>query len=621
MPTKSAWDQPLFQHYFNDVRKTAPGVYHAVCRLCPAGAKVSWSNCQDAQRHVINTHLSPASNEKKIASPLRQMLGQTRIVHTKESVAAAVSKFVAEDGKPFMLTEHPAFIELIQSLTGFNPPNRKQVKQQLQRVYLTALQKMRSVVDTLSHYYLAVDGWSNKNRVRVYSVVLIPPSYIMARGCSPLREKRSNRKDDNIQPIYLSSFLPRGETASASWIADKLDSVISVLGRDKFAGVISDSASAMVNMRAYISETYDVPEVGCTAHRLNLLYASLFDAVPWISQLQERLSKAVGKVRASEKVYERYVELCNGAASSLAPPAATRWSYTSLWFRKLLTQRESLVRAAKEFDEVWIHMKVVDTPLTWARLETALQLLEPLDNMVLWCQRDGAKLSSVLRQWAGCKLLMREQLVRFDEEQRSAAEAVLCGPREHALLTPTVMMAAQLDIEELDYKHSADSAAAIFEELSSLETAYASDSIMRDAGYAELHTMATLLKLETGIFSATSTTVQMLRISGDNATFWETLCKLPDFEPSMRAQLVAARNLTSAPASAAAIERLFSKLSLLHDIRRLRMSFETWHMQLFCSANKLLTQAVLHAPWQETEPELLASIDEAMEEVFLLRHR
>jgi hypothetical protein len=128
-----------------------------------------------------------------------------------------------------------------------------------------------TILERASNITLASDGWSNIRRESVLNFVLCFPKPIM----------------------FYDAKYTGVESHTAEYIYQEFKSIIEAIGPSKFAGVITDNASAMRAAWGLLNNDY--PQLiclGCNAHIGNLLVKDILK-LDWVEELMIQVKEII----------------------------------------------------------------------------------------------------------------------------------------------------------------------------------------------------------------------------------------------------------------------------------------------------------------------------------------
>ena len=163
-----------------------------------------------------------------------------------------VGRFVFGTNSPFQLVEHKEFKALMEMVRpGIKLPGKRAVADRiLDSVYQTEWKKFADSVEE-KFCTMAVDGWSNIVNDPVVSVLL---------------QNHLVTTVDTTGNPHTGDYLKKLMTQAMEKVSEGTKAVV--------AGIVTDNASNMENMRAKIQDK-NIFTYGCQAHILNLVSKDL----------------------------------------------------------------------------------------------------------------------------------------------------------------------------------------------------------------------------------------------------------------------------------------------------------------------------------------------------------
>jgi hypothetical protein len=213
-----------------------------------------------------------------------------------------LARFFYSTGIPFTVVESPYWLEFIKTIQpAYISPNRRNLANNLLNAeYQVEQQDLNTMLKQASNITLASDGWSNIRRESVLNFVL----------CLP-------------KPVFYDAKYTGVESHTAEFIYQEFKSIIEVIGPSKFAGVITDNASAMRAAWGLLNRDY--PQLiclGCNAHIGNLLIKDILK-LDWVEGLMTQVKQIINFFRAHHQAEAILLDQLN--AITLVQPVDTRW--------------------------------------------------------------------------------------------------------------------------------------------------------------------------------------------------------------------------------------------------------------------------------------------------------
>jgi len=96
---------------------------------------------------------------------------------------------------------------------------------------------------------LQCDGWSNRRNESIINFIVSTP-----------------------KPFFYKSLASNEEKHTGEYVAQQMEKILIEVGQDKFYGIVTDNATAMVKARDILHEKYPhIAIYSCAPHTLNLL--------------------------------------------------------------------------------------------------------------------------------------------------------------------------------------------------------------------------------------------------------------------------------------------------------------------------------------------------------------
>lgn len=176
---------------------------------------------------------------------------------------------------------------------------------------------------------LGFDGWTSPLGQSLYAFVIITPE----------------RKEiiHSIKNLSANSH-------TAMFLADQLNEILTDVGAENFAAVVSDHASACAAAKRMISERYKyILPIRCIAHHVNLISTDICKttfAKDIISKCQKIVKYFKLSYQAGEKLRKRITKEIKGGG--LKTYVVTRWSTAWDCTKSILRLEQTLKNVRKE---------------------------------------------------------------------------------------------------------------------------------------------------------------------------------------------------------------------------------------------------------------------------------
>jgi hypothetical protein len=285
----------------------------------------------DAEVSVLQTKKRKAGHQQLITK-----YGESDIIeNAKQQICdRAVAKFFICCGVSFRLVEHPFFIDMVKSLClGYNPPSANVLSNdflyaELANVIVDQHLELKSTRNlTLGNikynFFLLIfvinlliiilklgfDGWTSPLGQSLYAFVIMTPERKEIIHC--------------IKNLSANSH-------TATFLADQLDEVITEVGAEKFAAVVSDHASACAAAKRIIAERHNhILPIRCIAHHVNLISTDICKTT-FAKEVISKCQKVVKYFKQSHQAGEELrVKLNEIKGGGLKTYVVTRW--TTAW--------------------------------------------------------------------------------------------------------------------------------------------------------------------------------------------------------------------------------------------------------------------------------------------------
>uniref|UniRef100_U9UVU1 DUF659 domain-containing protein n=1 Tax=Rhizophagus irregularis (strain DAOM 181602 / DAOM 197198 / MUCL 43194) TaxID=747089 RepID=U9UVU1_RHIID len=150
----------------------------------------------------------------------------------------------------FRLVEHPFFIDMVKSLClGYDPPRANTLSQDfLYEELANIVVDQHLELKRTTNLTLGFDSWTSPLGQSLYAFVIMTP--------------------DRKEIIHCIKNLS-ANSHTANFLADQLNEVITEVGAENFAAVVSDHASACAAAKKRIAERYKhILPIRCIAHHM-----------------------------------------------------------------------------------------------------------------------------------------------------------------------------------------------------------------------------------------------------------------------------------------------------------------------------------------------------------------
>ncbi|GBC25749.2 uncharacterized protein LOC113020255 [Rhizophagus irregularis DAOM 181602=DAOM 197198] len=302
-----------------------------------------------------------------------------------------LARFFYSTGIPFTVVENPYWLEFIKAIQpAYISPNRRNLANNLlDAEYQVERQDLNTILEQASNITLASDGRSNIRRESVLNFVL----------CLP-------------KPVFYGTKYTGVESHTAEFIYCEFKSIIEVIGPSKFAGVITDNASAMRAAWGLLNKDY--PQLiclGCNAHIGNLLIKDILK-LNWVEGLMTQVKQIINFFHAEAILLDQL------NAITLVQPVDTRRrtcldAIQSILKNKLglqmsVVQPEISSRIPQDLREL-----ILGNPL-WENLDALSSFLTPFVRLIHLFESDTSLLSGVYNEWQNLSNSVNMQKLDLD---------------------------------------------------------------------------------------------------------------------------------------------------------------------------------------------------------------
>lgn len=181
---------------------------------------------------------------------------------------------------------------------------------------------------------LGFDGWTSPMGQSLYAFVIITPE-----------------REEIIHCIKNLS----ADSHTSTFLADQLNEVITDVGAENFAAVVSDHAAACAAAKRMISERYKhVLPIRCIAHHVNLISTDICKtefAKDIISKCQKIVKYFKLSHQAGEALRERITKEIQGGG--LKTYVVTRWSTAWDCTKSILRIEQTLKNVRNEYNNIF----------------------------------------------------------------------------------------------------------------------------------------------------------------------------------------------------------------------------------------------------------------------------
>ncbi|GBG67389.1 hypothetical protein CBR_g526 [Chara braunii] len=305
--------------------------------------------------------------------PLRQTVIEEAdsVVTMNERTSRFLDQFLICTNQPFSLVEDVFFLEFLEAVRTAHPtwmPCRRdeQRTKRLDAEYARVGAEVRAMVVKWKKTgcMLQMDGWSDRRNKPHLNVMVSSP----------------------VGTVFWKSVCMEGKEKDSTAYFRVLDNVIKEIGADAVVGVVMDNARVCVKAGKMVETAYPtIFSVGCTAHALDLALEDMYKEMPWMAQV----------VTAGNK-------------TKLKRPLATRFATNFEMLQSLNESRKPLGRCV--CDKGWVDKMVrndqlvafhdvtaivLDTGDFWRNLQKALDVMQPVVELLRLVDGQGATISKV----------------------------------------------------------------------------------------------------------------------------------------------------------------------------------------------------------------------------------
>jgi hypothetical protein len=506
------------------------------------------------------------------------------------------------------LIEVPEFKEALKAFKTCDValPTRKQLAKFQQSL---ALKSTQQILENAAHNELpsslALDGWSNINQSKVTNVLLLTLQ----------------------RPYFLKSIENKYEATTSDWLYEKLSPIIQDLCNKKIriCGIVMDNASVNTKLYELLSSTYPhLIRLPCAAHVVQLCVHQILkiddlkDIIEFMEEILstfrsnsaflQRLKKLqADKINLNETSEQLIVDLsCTSPVEdtttlpsssrvlTLLRPVDTRWSSSLLAAERIMLLQDQLQYIINEHRQHCPRLfEMASSKYMWKKLGDLIQLLQPFQLATNVLQSDSSNLYSVYRCFSALMQSLDQVQGRFGDLQcRNIKNIIVRYWRKHVNLEATVMSAIfsfdQTHTNSFTAKELGDAKRWFIEFATSYLIAYGNTE-ERDALSGIITRQYVKFRGKAPPFDELNALIKKAVISSRHikgcnkihkpATEDEEGCLNFDpkeiwfyYQDELPELASCALAILSLPSSEAAVERSFSKQSIVHRKHRNRLS-------------------------------------------------
>lgn len=448
----------------------------------------------------------------------------------KASLDQQIANYLYATNTPFRAVEHDQFIKMIRMLRpGYIPPNRHQVGGDLLD------QSFNSVIEKYSEdlkgktVCMAMDGWSNIHNEPILALTLSVNGKVYIIDCI-----------DTADSKHTADYLMKIVECNAEKAKEKFGCTVK--------SFVTDNAANMSKMRKELGKGDNIITYGCSAHLLNLLSQDM-----QIKNIKEHITEIIKYFRNHHIPGSLYKQ---AGGAMLVLPAETRWNTLVNSMESYLKNWEILVKVCREFSEE-VDQKIINKVNDKGLKRTAedyLDRMKPIAVALDSIQRETTLISDAVEIWLKLKDDMKDYLTdkkdmdNFDRRIRLA-------------LTPAHYLSNMIDPRYQGRR--------LTREQRDVAENYVSESFP--------HFLPTLMS-----FRGRSEPFQDFYFSKNVSESISPLAWWLNFSQDLKEDIInVPKQLFTAVASSAGVERVFSTFGFVHSAVRNRLGKE--------KASKLVT--------------------------------
>ncbi|CAB5360397.1 unnamed protein product [Rhizophagus irregularis] len=387
----------VWDHYFKE--PLGSGHYTARCHYC----NQNWSRgkpeilkshlalyCKDVPLYIKTEYMemlavgttSTMNRKQKTDSDSSAELTADR----KDKIDQALIRFFICCGIPFSTVGHPYFIDFVQSLCfAYGPPKRTTLSTTfLNHETAIILNKIKEELKYEKNLTLAVDGWCDPLGRSIYAFIIITPS-----------------KRQYIHTLKDTSM----DSHTGTFNATEIEKVLTSIGPEKFAAVVSDAESAMQMARRLITEKYThILSIRCMAHHLNLVSSDIIKldfAKNTLKKCQSIITFFKTSYRAGANLQKDIIQTLT-EGGGLKTSVKTRWSTAWTCCDSIIRLENNLKNVLETQTEIFINAIAIKNLLRncqfFQDVEQLHTILAPAKKAIQAVEANSSNMASIFLQ-------------------------------------------------------------------------------------------------------------------------------------------------------------------------------------------------------------------------------
>lgn len=485
--------------------------------LTPLCKKSKQNDCVEIQSPRIQSNV----NDFVVKTNLKE----------KNELDEAVAKFFYSCNIPFLVSENPSFVKMINLLRpGYKPPKRKQLAGELLDKIHNQLQMEMEKKISGKKVSLLQDGWSNIHNEPVIA----------------------NCIHTGTECMFYDSVNAGSEKKTANFCADVAKKAITEIERKydcQVTSLVTDNENKMELMRTLIHE--EMPSVstyGCSAHYLNLLGQKI---------TPDSVMKHVVSVQKYFRNHHRPGAWLKEYPKSVKPqiPCYTRWNSQADCLESFVKNRPYYLQILDEHEDDIDKaiIQIINNQMIFKEVKHLLLQTKPIAIALDLVQKENCTIADACDIWID--LTKEDNLMNTHEKEVTN--------RFKQAITDYHLLAYMLHPKYLGTKLSCaqeENARKLLADINPDFLPYVIALQNKSAPFPETY-------LSDLVLTTTPAT-----------TWWSSFkkCAIDENFTSLACSLMAM------PASSAGIERIFSNFSFVHNKLRNCLGLETASKLVFC---------------------------------------
>ncbi|CAH0400141.1 unnamed protein product [Chilo suppressalis] len=420
------------------------------CQQCPREVRVLYNSGKRNKLAFSTPLLSPSTSQSTCTtesalltpststtvmvpdSPLLLDNNNSSSQYSHEDVDTLLARAIYASGVPLSLLQSEYWQEVFKLLnpTYTVPSIHCLSNPLLEAEYLRIKKEMDAKIKKAASLALIMDGWTNVTGKGVINFIVTTP-----------------------KPILLNAILPATQKDTAYFMSEKIINILTEVGPTKFVAVITDNAANMKAVWRIVTKKYThITCVGCVSHCLNLMFKDVFK-IAFFGDILENVIEIIKHIKKSHALLVLFekcqTEKYGKISCKLKLYSETRWSGAFVTLQTFKENRLALELMTRSH-EVNITPQIKDFILdfqSWAKIENAFIVLQPIAYAILASERDNALLSDVPHIFKELYQTVIKQLqstIFLSEEDKNMVMASI-EKRKDFCLQPIHYAAHQLD--------------------------------------------------------------------------------------------------------------------------------------------------------------------------------